>query len=95
MFDKMKQLMEFKKQAEQIKKELGETTVEVDEGRGIKIVIDGTQNFHSLSIDPGRLQADDKQGLEADLIRHLNAAIKKSQDLAAKKMTSFLPNLGT
>ncbi len=91
MLDKMKQLMEFKKQAEQIKKELGETTVEVDEGRGIKVVIDGTQNFRTLSIEAGRLRADDKQGLEADLVRHLNTAIKKSQDLATKKMTSFLP----
>src|SRR3989338_8987280 len=39
MFDKMKALMEMKKQAEGLKRELDSVNIEVSEGRGIKIVI--------------------------------------------------------
>ena len=45
MLDKMKQLMEVKKQAEQLKKELDASYAEVEEVPGIKIKISGSQNF--------------------------------------------------
>ena len=45
MFDKMKQLMELKKQADQIKRELDAALVDVQEVNGIKISITGSQNF--------------------------------------------------
>jgi len=45
MFDKMKNLMELKKQADCIKRELDYTTTEVNIVDGIKIVISGAQNF--------------------------------------------------
>ena len=91
MFDKMKQLMEMKKQADVIKRELDAITVEVEEVRGIKIVITGSQNFRSLEIDAGLLTADNKGRLEADLLRSVNMSIKKSQGVAAKKMASVMP----
>ena len=91
MFDKMKQLMEMKKQAEVIKRELDAATVEVEDVRGIKIVITGSQNFRSLEIDEGLLTGANKGRLEADLLRSLNTAIKKSQGVAAKKMASVMP----
>ena len=50
MFDKMKQMMEFKKQAEQLKRELENTRLEANDVRGIKVTVDGAQRFHGIII---------------------------------------------
>ncbi|MCK5580225.1 MAG: YbaB/EbfC family nucleoid-associated protein [Candidatus Omnitrophica bacterium] len=93
MFDKMKQLMEMKKQADRIKRELDGMTVEVDEGNGIRVEITGSQNFRSIAIDESLLTLENKGKLEADLLRSANAAITKSQQMAAKQMASVMPGL--
>jgi len=90
MFDKMKQIMEMKKQAQQIKRELDTTNVESTDVQGIKVVINGSQNFQAIEIDENILGVDNKQKLETDLLRSVNAAIKKSQNLAAQRMKSVL-----
>ena len=89
MFDKMKALMEMKKQAEGLKRELDSVNIEVSEGRGIKIVISGSQNFQSIEIAPELLNPENQKRLENDLLRALNSAIKKSQNLAAQKMQAM------
>ncbi len=86
MFDKMKQLMEMKNQMEKIKRELEAATVEVSDVRGIKIVVNGAQNFKTIQVDGSLLGESNKQRLEEDLLRAINAAIVKSQNLAAQKM---------
>ena len=86
MLDKMKQLMEMKRQAEQIKKELERTQIDVSETSGIKLTVNGAQHFQSLEIDEHLLSSQNKRKLEADLLRSLNAAIAKSQAVAADKM---------
>ena len=91
MFDKMKNLMELKKQADLIKKELDHATAEVNTVDGIKIVVNGAQKFQSLEIDEALVREGNKQQLEADLLRSLNAAIKESQVLAAQKMKAVMP----
>ena len=83
MFDKMKQLMEFKKQAEALKRELDQTTAEINEG-GIKMIITGSQQFQSVDIAADLLK--DKNKLENTLIKGLNAAVAKSQAMASQKM---------
>ena len=83
MFDKMKQLMEFKKQAEALKRELDQTTAEINEG-GIKIIITGSQQFQSVDIAADLLK--DKNKLENTLTKSLNAAVAKSQAMASQKM---------
>ena len=93
MFGQMKQLMEMKKQADKIKRELENITAECEDTRGIKIIIDGAQNFKSVEIDPSFLNESNKEGLEKDLLRSMNAAIKKSQGMAAKKMASVMPGM--
>ena len=93
MFDKMKQLMELKKQADQIKRELDAALVDVQEVNGIKISITGSQNFRSIEIDGPLLTPENKGRLEADLLRSMNAAIKKSQTVAAQKMKDVMPGL--
>lgn len=91
MFDKMKQLMEMKRQAEAIKKELDASSVEVTDVRGIKIVINGSQNFQSIQIDEALCSPQNKTKLEAELLRGANAAISQSQKIAAQKMKTLMP----
>lgn len=91
MFDKMKQLMEMKKQADRIKRELDETHIDSQEVNGIKIVVSGSQDFQSIEIDENLIKDQAKANLESDLVRSVNAAIKQSQKLAADKMKEALP----
>lgn len=93
MLDKMKQLVEMKRQADQIKRELDACVVNVQEVRGIQIAISGSQNFRSIEIDESLLNAGNRARLQADLLRSLNAAIGKSQGVAAQKMKAVLPGL--
>jgi DNA-binding protein YbaB len=91
MFDKMKQLMEIKKQADSIKKELDALTMEVEEIRGIKIVVTGSQSFRSINIDESMLNAENKGRFERDLLQSMNAAMNKAQTAAARKMAQVMP----
>lgn len=93
MFDKMKDLMEMKKQADRLKRELDGMTVEVNAVQGVKIVVNGSQNFQSLEIDESLVRQDNKRKLETDLLRSVNEAIKKSQLLAAQKMREIMPGM--
>ena len=91
MFGKMKELMEMKRQADKIKKELDASMVEVSAVSGITLSISGSQNFSSLEIDEGLLTPGNKKKLEVDLVKSLNAAINKSQQMAAEKMKAVMP----
>jgi len=86
MIDKIKQLMEVKRQAEQIKRELENTTIQVSDISGIKIVINGAQKFQSVEIAESLVNAGNRERLESDLLKSINAAIAKSQNAAAQKM---------
>lgn len=91
MFDKVKQLMEMKKQADQIKKDLEAVIVSSDEVRGIKVTINGAQHIQSIEIEDYLLKAENKKRLEQDLARSFNAAVAKSQKVAASKMKDLMP----
>ncbi len=93
MFDKMKQLMEMKKQVDKIKKNLDSSDIDVNEVSGISIKINGSQNFVSISIDEEYLRPEAKRRLERDLLRSVNAAIRKSQGIAAEKMREVMPSI--
>ncbi|MHC1590882.1 MAG: YbaB/EbfC family nucleoid-associated protein [Candidatus Helarchaeales archaeon] len=93
MLDKMKQLMEFKKQADRIKKDLDAVIVDVQETNGISIQVTGSQVFKSIDIDAQLLIPENKLRLERDLLRSMNAAIKKSKSTAAQKMAGAMPSI--
>lgn len=85
MLDKIKQLYELRQKAEQMKKELENTTVDISScGADVKITISGSQKVQSLEISDSLLS--NKQMLETRLINCFNDAIRKSQELAARKM---------
>lgn len=82
MFDKIKQLGQLKKMRDQamaIQKQLALEEVVIEEDN-IKIVITGDQKLKSLEID----------GLTNERVLELiNKAIKKSQEMAAKKLAEM------
>jgi len=87
MFDKFKQLGELKKmrdQAMEMQKALAQERIEVEE-QGIKIVMTGDQRVESLEID-----GEDNHRL----VDVLNKAIKKSQEVAARKLQEMSGGLG-
>ena len=79
MFDKVKQLGELKKMRDQaltIQRQLAEEEIVVEE-KGVRVVMSGDQKIKELSV----------QGISNQvLIEVLNKAIKRSQELAAKKL---------
>ena len=91
MFDKMKEMMEMKKQADSIKKTLDKDLLTVTDVRGIKIVINGSQMIQSIEIEEGFHKNSSRERLEKDFTRAVNTAIGKSQKAAAKKMQGMMP----
>ena len=91
MLDKVKQMFEMKKQADQLKKALDAITIESSEVRGMKIVMTGSQTIQSIELDQGLLNPDNKKRFENDLMRSVNVAIRKSQNVAAQKMKIMMP----
>jgi len=82
MFDKVKQLGQLKKmrdQAMKVQKQLGQEEIVIEEDN-IKIVITGDQKLKSLEID----------GLTNQRVLELiNKAIKRSQEVAARKLSEM------
>ncbi len=85
MFDKMKQMYELKKQADQMKKDLEAEIIEVEHG-DVKVKINGAQKILNLDfpadIDPDKLR---------DAI---NKASDEAQKVAAKKMQGMMGGMG-
>jgi nucleoid-associated protein EbfC len=82
MFDKFKQIGELKKmrdEAMRIQKELAAEKVEISEGE-IRIIISGDQKIHELEIN-GESQPR--------LIEVINKAVKRSQEVAARKVQTM------
>ncbi len=89
MFDKIKELMELKKKADRLKKELEAVIIEVNDVRPIKVKINGAQIVQSIEIDESLLNPAQKNRIQMDLLRSINTAVKKSQQAAANKMKSI------
>ncbi len=82
MFDKVKQLAKLKKMRDQamaIQKQLAQEEIEINEDN-IRIVISGDQKLKLLEID----------GLTNErVVEMINKAIKKSQEVAARKLAEM------
>lgn len=78
-FKQLGDLNKMRSQAMEIQKQLANERIEIDEG-GVHIVITGDQKILAFSIN----------GIENDLVKEkLNKAIKTSQEVAAKKLSSM------
>jgi len=83
-FQKVGQLNEMRKQAMEIQKQLQSEEVVVDKN-GVHIVISGDQKIKDLSSN-GKSDNDIKEAV--------NEAIKKSQEVAARKLSQMGGGLG-
>lgn len=82
MFDKVKQLGQLKKMRDQamaIQKQLAAEQIEINEN-GVRVVISGDQKLQTLEID----------GMQnVRVLEAINKAVKKSQELAARKLAEM------
>ena len=86
MFDQMKKLMELKKQADNLKRELEKIVIEYNEVRGIKIKLNGAQMFQSIEVEDSWLDPKQKSRFQVEILKAVNMAVKKSQKEAAIQM---------
>lgn len=83
-FKALGDLNQLRKQAKQMQDELAAEEIRIEEG-DILVVISGDQKIKQLSV----------QGISSpEVIEILNRAIKKSQELAARKLQSMTGGLG-
>ncbi len=96
MFDKARDLYKLQKQARQIKNQLKNTHIEADH-EGVVVTINGEQEVIKVEINDEALA--NKKNLEENLVKCLNKAIKKSQQIDAELMKDVMgqmnmPGLG-
>jgi len=83
-FKALGDLNQLRKQAKQMQDELASEEIRIEEG-DILVVISGDQKIKQLSV----------QGISSpEVIDILNRAVKKSQELAAKKLQAMTGGLG-
>ena len=89
-----RQAQELQAKLAKAQQELGDITTEVSSGGGaIKIVIDGQQKIHSVSISPEVVNNEDVEFLEDMVMAAVNEAIQKSQELAASHLSDLTGGL--
>lgn len=82
-----RQAQELQTKLAKAQEELKDMTIEVSSGGGaIKLVIDGQQEVHSVSISPEVVNAEDIEMLEDLVMTAMNEAIRKSQELTASRL---------
>jgi len=82
-----RQAQELQTKLAKAQEELKDMTIEVSSGGGaIKLVIDGQQEVHSVSISPEVVNTEDIEMLEDLVMTAMNEAIRKSQELTASRL---------
>jgi DNA-binding YbaB/EbfC family protein len=90
----LRQIQELQAKMIKAQEELGKTNVEVTAGGGaITIVINGHQQFQSISISPEVVNPEDVDFLQDLVLAACNEAVQKSQELAAQNMSKLTGGL--
>jgi DNA-binding YbaB/EbfC family protein len=90
----LRQIQELQAKMLKAQEELGKTNVEVTAGGGaITIVINGHQQFQSISISPEVVNPEDVDFLQDLVLAACNEAVQKSQELAAQNMSKLTGGL--
>lgn len=87
MFEKAKELYKLQKQAREIKGKLKNTHIEAEDG-DIVVVINGEQEVVKVEIKDETVP--NKKRLEESLVKALNKAIKRSQQIGAETMKGVM-----
>ncbi|OGJ42909.1 hypothetical protein A3B60_03490 [Candidatus Peregrinibacteria bacterium RIFCSPLOWO2_01_FULL_39_12] len=87
MFEKAKELYRLQKQAREIKGKLKNIHIEAEDG-SIMVVINGEQEVVKVEIKDETVL--NKKHLEESLVKALNKAIKRSQQIGAETMKGVM-----
>jgi len=93
-FSMLKQAQELKSKLDKAQKELSNTVIEAEAGKGaVKITIDGQQKILSIKISPEAMNPEKPEDLEKLIMKAINDASDKSQKLAAKQLKGLTGGL--
>ncbi len=83
----LNQARELKAKLDKAQKELSNTIVEAESGKGaVKVTINGQQKIQSIKISPKVIDPNKAGYLEGLVLKAVSEAIAKSQKLAAKQL---------
>jgi hypothetical protein len=90
----LSQARELKAKLDQAQKELGNTLVEGNAGRGaVKVIMDGKQKIKSIEISPKVIDPEKSGQLEELVLKAIADAVAKSQKVAAKQLKGLTGGL--
>jgi len=90
----LNQARELKSKLDKAQKELGNTLVEGNAGRGaVKIIMDGKQKVKSIEISPKVIDPEKSKQLEDLVLKAITDAVAKSQKIAAKQLKGLTGGL--
>ncbi|MBM3121011.1 MAG: YbaB/EbfC family nucleoid-associated protein [Chloroflexi bacterium] len=83
----LSQVQRMQAELAQAQADLADQTIEASAGGGaVKVVMTGTQECRSITIDPGLLQSGDTGMVQDLVLLAVNQAIRDSQLLAARRL---------
>ena len=89
-FSDVKQAKELKSRLSQTQKELSNTLVEANAGKGaVKVIMDGQQRIKVIEISPSVMDPEKTKQLESLIMKAINDATNKSQKAAAKQFKAL------
>jgi len=90
----LKQAQQLQARLTKAQEELSHMTTEATVGGGVvKIVIDGKQQVHSITIAPEVISQEDIEMLQDMLTAAVNEAINKSQEMASNHLSKLTGGL--
>ena len=90
----LNQARELKSKLDKAQKELSNTTLEAESGKGaVKVTINGQQVIQSIKISPEVIDPDKTELLEKLVLKAVSETIAKSQKLAAKELRGLTGGL--
>ena len=93
-FSTLKQAQELKAKLDKAQKELSNTVIEADSGKGaVKVTINGQQKVLAVKISPKVIDPNNAERLEELVLKALNEAMAKSQKVAAKQLRGLTGGL--
>ena len=93
-FSMLKQAQELKSRLDKAQKELSNTIIEADSGKGaVKVTINGQQKILSIKISLNVIDPNKAENLEELVLKAISEATTKSQKLAAKQLKGLTGGL--
>lgn len=93
-FSMLKQAQELKSKLDKAQKELSNTIIEAESGKGdVKVTINGQQKILSIKISPEVIDPKKAGNLEKLILKAITEATEKSQKAAAKQLKGLTGGL--